>query len=212
MVEAVPLSLSTTALLGLTMGFTACSAVCLPYFGAWILGQTPARPWQPAGLFLLGRVMAYALLGGVAAALGHLLLAHTTALYGRLILAGISMLAGLSLLLVGRRGGVATSHRGCPGNRAAHWPPLLLGMAISLVPCPTLVGVLTACSLTGSTVMGLLHGALFGTTTALAPVLLASALLGRTGEALQSLLPAFSPYLRRGAGLALIALAVHPFV
>lgn len=212
MVEPMTLSLSTTALLGLTMGLTACSAFCLPYFGAWIVGQTPSRPWQPAGLFLLGRVTAYALLGGTAAMLGDLLLAHTTALYGRLVLASVSMLAGFSLLFVYQSGRVVTPHHICQGNRGASWPPLLLGMAISLVPCPTLAGVLTACSLTGSTMMGLLHGALFGATTSLAPVLLASALLGRTGEALQTLLPAFSPWLRRGAGLALIALAVHPFV
>lgn len=212
MVEPITLSLPTTALLGLTMGLTTCSAFCLPYFGAWIVGETPSRPWQPAGLFLLGRVTAYALLGGAAAAVGNLLLAHTTAQYGGLILTMVSMLAGLSLLFVCQRGGGGTPHPLCQRNRSARWPPLLLGMAISLVPCPTLAGVLTACSLTGSTLMGLLHGALFGATTSLAPVLVAALLLGRTGEALQTLLPALSPWLRRGAGLALIALALHPFV
>lgn len=201
------LSLSATALLGLTMGFTACSAFCLPYFGSWVLGRDRATPWQDAGLFLLGRVVAYALLGGLAAGLGQVLLLQTATGASRFILAGVSLLAGFFLLFFP----VSPSHGRCQvGQSAAHWPPLLLGMAVSLVPCPPLAALLGACALTGEVGVGLGHGVIFGLCASLAPIGLASVVLGRTGRALVEIFPACSQWLRRGAGLVLIALALRP--
>ncbi|MBF0427524.1 MAG: sulfite exporter TauE/SafE family protein [Magnetococcales bacterium] len=205
MIEIDGFALAATAVLGLTMGLTACSAFCLPYFGSWVLGGDGTRSWNDAGWFFLGRVIAYALLGGMAAALGHVVLLSDSPSLGRLVLSGVSLLAGLFLLFFSSSPGT------CHGAKFTHWPPLLLGMAVSLVPCPPLGALLVACALSGEIVMGLLHGMIFGLTTSLTPVLLASLLLGHAGRELRGMFPGLAPWLRRGAGVVLVILAARPF-
>ncbi|MEO5331653.1 MAG: sulfite exporter TauE/SafE family protein [Magnetococcus sp. YQC-5] len=206
--EAFELAFPTTALLGLTMGLTACTAYCLPYFGSWVLGHNATHPWQDAGWFLLGRVMAYAVLGWAAAGLGQVVMSSGAGQVGRLVLSGVSVLVGFVLLFnrFPTRSGV------CPQARMGSWSPMLLGMAVSLVPCPPLAALLAACSLTGNAMIGLLHGGLFGLTASLAPVVLVSSVLGHAGQAMRGLFPGIAPWLRLGAGVALIALALRPFL
>lgn len=206
MVEGSSLSLLTTGMLGLTVGFTACTAYCLPYFGSWILGRHPPRPWVDAGWFFLGRMAAYMILGGATAALGGVLATSTHV--GHLLLAFVSLFIGILLLFQK----TVPSQGGCCGVQGSRLPPFLLGVAVSVVPCPPLASLLAACSLTGDPVVGLLHGGLFGLTASLAPVLLVTTVLGHVGRAVQGIFPDFSLWLRRGAGLALVTLALQPFV
>ncbi|MBF0294718.1 MAG: sulfite exporter TauE/SafE family protein [Magnetococcales bacterium] len=198
--EGVPdLLPAATVLLGLTMGMTACAAYCLPYFGAWILGNGERGAWGNAGWFLAGRVTAYAGAGGVAAALGGVVKGGA----GHLPLAGVSLLLGVLLLRAPQ-----VHDGGCGMRERRAWPPWLLGAALGLVPCPTLAGLLAACALSGDVGVGVWHGLLFGVSATLAPVLLVVGVVGRTGGALREIFPTLAPWLRRGAGVALIALAL----
>ena len=73
---AVPLpetiSLFSVWLLGVSMGLTACTVTCLPFMGTWVLGRggSNREALLDTGVFMLGRVTAYSLLGGLAGALG----------------------------------------------------------------------------------------------------------------------------------------------
>lgn len=209
MIEEITVSFATTALLGLTMGFTACTAYCLPYFGSWVLGcHNRSHPWMDAVLFFVGRVVAYALLGGTTASLGRALLADSSIPLGRLVLSGVSLFAGFILFFQNN----GQPNKSCVNLHIGTLPPLLLGVAVSIVPCPPLTALLAACALTGDITVGLLHGGLFGLTASLAPVVLVSVVLGRTGRALPAIFPWFSPWLRKGAALALVVLALQPLV
>lgn len=192
-----------TILLGLTMGLTACSAFCLPYVGSWMLGREGLCHWADAGLVLLGRLMIYTVLGGVAAGIGSLEWLDGLKTGGAAALALASLLAGGWLLLTGS----TCRARGACG---AAFPPLLLGVAMGLTPCAPLVALLAGCALAGEIKSGLLHGALFGLSSALAPVILTTVLVGGAGQRLLGLVPGFTPWLRILSGLILIGLAWHP--
>ncbi|MEO5345766.1 MAG: sulfite exporter TauE/SafE family protein [Magnetococcus sp. YQC-9] len=201
------ISLAITLLSGLTMGMTACTAYCLPYFGSWVLGGVPERPWGAAGWFLLGRVTAYAMLGGVAAALGRVLVGSQMAQTGRLILVVVSLLLGVWLLMPSRDHAAS----GCSGHMVRAWPAFGLGLAISLVPCPPLTALLAACALSEQITVGLVHGALFGVAASLFSALLVAGVVGRAGGMLRTIHPGMTVWMRRGAGLALIALAARSY-
>ncbi|MBF0135960.1 MAG: sulfite exporter TauE/SafE family protein [Magnetococcus sp. DMHC-1] len=199
---------SATALLGLTMGLTACSAFCLPYFGTWMMGRgVTTQPWQDAGSFLLGRLTAYTLLGGMAAGVGNLAWLAWLENTGRLALAGLVLSIGGWLLLSPVPKPI-TSCRNSALDRTL--PPFALGLTLSLVPCLPLLTLLASCALAGGVIQGLLQGALFGLTASLAPIFLATVVLGGIGRGLIHQQPRFAPWLRRGAGLILVAMAVSP--
>ncbi|MFA5371961.1 MAG: sulfite exporter TauE/SafE family protein, partial [Sideroxydans sp.] len=65
-------TLFTVWLLGVSLGLTACTVTCLPFMGTWVLGRggTQLQVWRDTGLFAAGRILAYTLLGAVAAAAG----------------------------------------------------------------------------------------------------------------------------------------------
>ncbi|NGZ06956.1 MAG: sulfite exporter TauE/SafE family protein [Magnetococcales bacterium] len=204
--EPLALTFPTTLLVGLTMGVTACAAYCLPYFGAWVLGQEGGRTgWDAAG-FVAGRMLVYGVLGALAGGAGRIVTATDAGWSGDLVLAVVSCGCG-GWLVLRAGGGSDPSHHGCGVASVRSWPPFLLGMAVSWVPCPALTALLAACSWTESALVGGLHGAVFGLGASLGPVVLASAVLGRTGQVLRGLMPGWGLWMQRVAGLALIGLA-----
>src|SRR5512140_3006215 len=65
-------TLFTVWLLGASLGLTACTATCLPFMGTWVLGRggTQGQALRDTALFVSGRIVAYTLLGAVAAGAG----------------------------------------------------------------------------------------------------------------------------------------------
>ena len=65
-------TLFTVWLLGASLGLTACTATCLPFMGTWILGRggSQMQALRDTALFVSGRILAYTMLGALAAAAG----------------------------------------------------------------------------------------------------------------------------------------------
>jgi sulfite exporter TauE/SafE len=172
---------------------------------------------KEAGAFLLGKILVYTLLGGLALALGAQLqrAAIPLALVTRRALGPILLLIGLSLLGAFRlRGGFGTRlatrlQAFAPGSGSAR--AFLMGTAFALAFCPTLFwlffGLTVPLGLTNP--LGLAFPALFAIGTSL-PVLLLGGLLARgaSSEARVRLGRA-SAVLNRVAGLVFIVAGLN---
>src|SRR5512135_2863349 len=120
-------SLFAVWLLGVSLGLTACTATCLPFMGTWVLGRggTQLQALRDTALFVSGRILAYCLLGAVAAGAGTWLAQVMRGGTGNLVIGLASIAAGVWLLRASR------AHAPCSVARAAgSTPPLLLGFSL----------------------------------------------------------------------------------
>ena len=93
-------SLLSIWVLGISVGLTACTATCLPFMGALVVGagHSPMMAFRQTGSFALGKVMAYAVLGAVAGLFGEVLLDAIESNLGNWLIGGASILAGAFLI------------------------------------------------------------------------------------------------------------------
>ncbi len=193
-------------LLGLSMGLTACTVTCLPFMGTWVIGRGGGNraALLDTGVFLLGRVTAYGLLGGLAGALGAWLTQALSSGIGNAFIGVASIAAGLWLLWPSRRNAPCGAAR----NGAAT-PPFLLGFSLSLTPCAPLASLLAACALSGGALPGIGYGLSFGIGAALTPLLVIVPLLGLFGQTLREGRLWLGTWLRWGAAAVLVAIGVR---
>lgn len=193
-------------LLGVSMGLTACTVTCLPFMGTWVLGRGADRgeALRHTGIFLAGRIAAYALLGGLAGALGALLTKALASGAGNAAIGGASVAAGLWLLRPEvRRGACGAARRG------AGMPPFLLGFSLSLTPCAPLASLLAVCALSGGTLAGAGYGLAFGLGAAVTPLLLLVPLFGLVGRSLRDGRAWIGAWIRFGAAAVLLVLGLR---
>lgn len=193
-------------LLGVSMGLTACTITCLPFLGSWVIGRgIGARAaLYDTGIFLLGRITAYSLLGAVAAGFSGWLTGVLEGHAGHLVIAAASIGAGAWLLRPARR------HAPCGTARnGASLPPFFLGFSLSLAPCAPLAALLAASALSGEVLAGASYGAWFGVGAAITPLILIVPIVGLSGRRLLVTQPQWLRWLRFGAGIALVALGLR---
>lgn len=169
-------------LLGLSVGFTTCTAVCMPYLGSWALsrGRGARAALHDTGLFALGKIAAYATLGGVAGWMGDIIIAFLKGGIGHYLIGGAGILAGLWLVWPQRVAGSCYVRRG-----AGSYPPLLMGYALSFTPCAPLAALLAASATAGDAWLGFGYGIAFGLGAALTPLFIVIPLLGAFGQRLR---------------------------
>ncbi len=191
-------------LLGVSMGLTACTVTCLPFMGTWMLGRGGGgrETWLDTGVFVLGRVTAYSLLGGLAGALGVWLTHALDSGIGNAFIGVASLGAGIWLLLPSRRNG------SCGAARSG-MPPFFLGFSLSLTPCAPLASLLAVCALSGGTLSGMGYGLSFGLGAALTPLLVILPLLGLFGRNLREGRRWLGQWMRWGAALVLVAIGLR---
>ncbi|MBI5917990.1 MAG: sulfite exporter TauE/SafE family protein [Nitrosomonadales bacterium] len=192
-------------LLGLSMGLTACTATCLPFMSSWVLGRGGARALvlRDTGLFIGGRILAYALLGGLAGGAGVWLGQTLKSGLGNGLIGAASIAAGLWLLR-------ARPHAPCGVARAAGGtPPLLLGFSLSFTPCAPLASLLALCAAAGEIGNGAQFGLAFGLGAALTPLLILLPLIGLFGQLLRDNREWLTRWIRYGAALVLIAIGIR---
>jgi sulfite exporter TauE/SafE len=192
-------------LLGLSVGLTTCTAVCLPYLGTWALGQGQggrAATWDTTA-FAGGKIVAYALLGATAALIGEQLLGLLKGDIGHWLIGITAIGAGIWLLLP------HAPYRQCGLSRAQHGSPFMLGFALSFTPCAPLAALLAASAGAGNVMQGGLYGLLFGLGAALTPLFIVIPLLGAFGRRLQAERPWLGPWLLRGGGLVLVVIGLY---
>lgn len=192
--------------LGLTVGLTACTATCLPFMGALVVGsgQSASEAFRQTGAFALGKVLAYAVLGSAAGFLGEVLLDVVEGHLGHWLIGGVSIAAG-GMLLYGHK-----AAKGCSTSRLFNnAPPFALGFVLSFVPCAPLAALLAAAALGGDPVHGLAMGTAFGLGAALTPLFIVVPLLGRLGREMTSGHPGWLVGMRWLGAIVLVALGLR---
>ncbi|MCW8862232.1 MAG: sulfite exporter TauE/SafE family protein [Rhodospirillales bacterium] len=193
-------------LLGLSVGLTACTAVCLPFMGTWAIGQGGGgiMALRHTGMFAAGKVMAYGFLGVLAGLLGVWLEEALAGSTGHVFIGIASILAGFWLLAMGRANKLCTVAQNGKGL-----PPFALGFALSLTPCAPLAALLAACAMSGDPWLGLGYGVAFGLGAALTPLFIVMPLIGTFGKKLGEGRPWMGRMLRYGAAGALVLLGLR---
>ena len=191
-------------LLGLSVGLTTCTAVCLPYLGTWALGQGQGgrAATRDTALFAAGKVVAYGVLGGTAGLLGEQLLELLEGGIGHWLIGLSALLAGVWLLIPRQ------AHKRCrmSGERSS---PFLMGFALSFTPCAPLAALLAASAGAGDGLQGIAYGVLFGLGAALTPLFVVIPLLGSFGRRLQQQRPWLGVWMLRSGGLVLVLIGLR---
>jgi sulfite exporter TauE/SafE len=200
-------SLFAVWLLGVSLGLTACTATCLPFMGTWVLGRggTQLQALRDTALFVSGRILAYTLLGAIAAGAGTWLAQVMRGGAGNLVIGMASIAAGVWLLRSGQK-----THAPCSASRrAGGTPPLVLGFSLSLTPCAPLASLLAVCAAAGSIRLGMANGVAFGLGAALTPLLIILPLISLLGSNLRENREWLIRWIRWGAAAVLIMLGLR---
>jgi len=206
--DAAPLAVGLASIwvLGLSVGLTACTATCLPFMGALVVGggQSAGGAFRQTGAFAVGKVTAYAVLGALAGYLGEVLLDVVEGDLGHWLIGMVSVMAGL-MLVYGHK-----AVKGCRTSRLLNGaPPLALGFVLSFVPCAPLAALLAGAALGGDPLHGLAMGTVFGLGAAVTPLFIVVPLLGRMGRELTAEHPRLLTAMRWTGAAVLVALGVR---
>lgn len=211
-------TLATVWLLGVSMGVTACTVTCLPFMGTWTLGRASRQreAFLHVGVFLAGRVMAYAVLAMLSGALGAGLAKSLGGSLGNGLIGLASIFAGVWLLA---KAPGKTCHAGAPAStiapihvvrpRADSLPPLFLGATLSLTPCTPLASLLALAAHAGSAAQGAAYGFAFGLGAAMTPLLVLVPMAGKLGRSLCAGRNWLTQWLQWGAASVLIVLGLR---
>ncbi len=199
--------------MGLFYGLTLCSFSCLPMLAPYLFAnamQTNGRSgFMPAfnltALFIIARVVTYAVLGAVAGATGETLLARLDEGMLMPVAGGIVVAIGIAVIFSRKSSCAKPAAR--PVRRSglkgtAHM--LGLGMATSLMPCLPLTAVLMLAAVRGSVTEGALYGFLFGLGAAASPLYYIGGAAGWLATRIRQEIPKHAALLRRINGVILV--------
>jgi len=195
-------SLLTVFLLGVSLGLTACAVTCLPFIGTLAFGKAAGRRAGliDAALFLGGRLLAYTLLGGLAGLVGAGFVKWLAGGLGNLVIGGVACLTALLLVAPSRK-----NHATCGRpQKLAVFPPFLLGIALTLIPCAPLATLLATAAAGPSAGQGALLGLMFGLGALLTPMIVLIPACASVGAHLRADQPWLADLLRRGAAVVLL--------
>lgn len=207
-------TLATVWLLGVTMGFTACTVSCLPFLGSWVLGRASGsrEALQHTIIFLIGRLTSYMLLGAAAAIAGAKLTKAIGEASGNMAIGAACFMMALWLLFMVAHDvkprlsspSVITTIRLQRRRPSATLPPFFLGASLALAPCAPLATLLALAAHGKDGWQGAGYGLAFGIGAMMTPLLLISPLCGDFARRLKERQPWLRPWLRVGAAAILI--------
>lgn len=179
-------------MLGLVYGTTVCSFTCLPYLGPYLLstGKGFGDGVRSSLMFLAGKITCYAVIGGLSAYLGNVLMLDKS-MSAKWIL-GIAIIAfGLSIPFVSR--GACCNKRQVMGKNISLF---LLGISTSLIPCPPLVAMFLLAAKNGSLISGISYGLVYGLGLTLSPLIVAGGGLAVMSKYIGIEAKGFVPYMK----------------
>jgi thiol:disulfide interchange protein DsbD len=185
-------------LLGLVYGATVCSFTCLPYLGPFLLGTGNGFQDGIASslIFMLGKLVCYAVMGGIAAFLGRIVTHDGTA-----IIMGTALIAvGVALPFLG--GGECSKRCQIVGKRLSLFA---LGASTSLIPCPPVSAMLLLAAHQRSIGAGVLYGMIYGTGLLVSPLVIAGGGMALIAKHLRIEIRKIMPYLQ---GLSAVLIVV----
>jgi cytochrome c-type biogenesis protein len=162
------ISALSVLLLGLSLGMTACAVTCMPFIGTWAFGRAESQSgaWRDTISFLGGRLLAYTLLGGIAGGMGAWFVRQLAAGIGNVVIGMVAVVSATWLVWP------SSTTKACGyRSRLYGFPPLLLGAALTLIPCAPLATLLAAAASGGSIERGAYLGLLFGAGALMTPML-----------------------------------------
>lgn len=193
-------------ILGITVGFTACTASCLPFMGSWVMSRNLGLKggFIDAGLFSSGKIAAYATLGALAGLMGEILIHYLRSGMGNILIGVASILAGLWLIR-----NLHKKHRSCGLKNAHNMHPFFLGYSLSFIPCAPLAALLAACAAAGSFGLGMAYGFVFGLGAAITPLFIILPLLGKLGQEIRNKNPWIKHWLVWLGSTVLVAIGIY---
>lgn len=200
-------TLAPVFLLGVSLGLTACAVTCLPFIGTYAFGRAAGyrSGLADAALFLCGRLIAYTLLAALAGGFGAWFVKHLAEGHGNLAI-GLAALFSAALLVAGNRG---SAHAACGRARQDALPPLLMGLALTMIPCAPLAALLASAAAGGSAGQGAMIGLAFGAGALLTPMLVLIPLTAHLGQRLRVDQPWLAGLLRHAAAAVLVMIGLR---
>ena len=203
---------------GLMYGLIFCTSACLPYITSYIagIGAGFRRGVIVASIYNLGRVTAYALIGGLVGTL-KLLVNDAVLLpyqkYSSFVFGIVTIAIGAHILLKSRSPACnCSAEKGNAGvtklSERFDIRAFSLGFTRGLIVCPPLIALLLYSATFAAPIDSFIFAALFGLGTALSPLLL---LGGVTGWLLNKA-PLFSKWISRIGGGILILLGLSMLI
>ena len=203
--------------IGLFYGLVVCTASCLPYVTSYIAGTGAGfrKGIKITFIFNSGRIIAYALIGGLIGIFSGLItlvapnITSPFQIYASLVFGTLTVAIGTSILLKARKPaecniqGTNIAATGKIGRYGFDFGAFSLGLTRGLIICPPLITLLVVYALPFSNPVGSMTLAvLFGLGTTLSPILV---LGGVTGWLLNKA-PLFRKWISIAGGAILIAL------
>ena len=208
---------------GVLYGLVACTSTCLPYIASYIAGTGAGfrKGILVTLTFNSGRVIAYALIGGLVGVFSSLfwLFVDESAVspfqvYSSLAFGIVTIIIGISLLIKNRKHSCALNVQDT-ANLAAQKTSsrfgvraFSLGLSRGLIICPPLIALLVYTIPFAGPIDSVVLAVLFGLGTALSPMLL---LGGITGWLLNKA-PLFRKWISIAGAAALIALGINTLI
>ena len=205
---ATTITLPAAWLLGLVYGVGACALACLPFLAPVLVasGDDARTAWRKLLPFSAGRLVGYAALGGISAALGGLL-AEQLGGWPNGLIGGAALLLGGYLFWSASKpeAGCAIRH-GCaaPTQVPMSGGLFVLGAGMALNPaCASLGLILLSAAALGSAGAGIALGLAFGLGATIGPFLIYGVVFAQLSAALHQWLLRWQRALQRGAALLL---------
>lgn len=198
-------------IIGILYGFTTCSLTCLPYLAPYMMGVGGGfrDGMKSSVFFVFGKVVTYGGLSGAAAWMGR---GHIKGNEGFLKYAiGIPLIViGLMLLLRKEKMGCSNGpfawvvHRS--SNKRLHL--FIMGTLTSIVPCAPLSALLLMAVKSGSVVIGMLYGLLYGSGLILSPLILAGGFFSFISERIRTEVPDMIRMMRTASAIVIIFMGI----
>lgn len=211
--------------IGLFYGLVVCTASCLPYVTSYIagIGAGFRKGVKVTFIFNSGRILAYALIGGLVGLFSGLVAVVVPQVtvspfqvYSSLVFGIVTAAIGVSILWKARKPAACnlqgSENMAAPAKRGRFgfdWGAFTLGLTRGLIVCPPLISLLLLYALPFSNPVGsVVLAVLFGLGTMLSPILV---LGGVTGWLLNKA-PLFRKWIALAGGVILIALGALSIV
>ncbi len=213
----------TSLAAGLLYGLVACTSTCLPYIASYIAGTGAGfkKGILATLTFNSGRIVAYALIGGLVGVFSSLfwLYADASAVspfqtYSSIAFSIVTILIGANLLYKTRKPSCNCNIPTKPASstqkisRRFDFGAFTLGLSRGLILCPPLIALLVYSVPFGNPVDGTIFAVLFGLGTAISPMLL---LGGVTGWLLNKA-PLLQKWIAIAGALVLIVLGISTLI
>ncbi len=188
--------------LGLSYGLTVCSLTCLPYLAPYLLGTGSGFKNGMANSisFMIGKLLVYATLGGVAAFIGH------SVDFGQkssLIMGLIVMCAGLSMPLINQK----KCRMKCR-TTSKNISMLAMGAGASLAPCPPLAAIFMLAAQRGSVPEGVFYGLIYGLGLIISPLIIAGGSLAFISQSIRQKIGEQMKYIEAIAMILMVSMGI----